>query len=121
MLFDRMQLYCKPDLDLLKLVDTSICPSSFTDNEKHFVYFNDADAPPIWCSEPVLGKAVTPVGFANRVSELIRSEGTLDAQLRLLESLLHSVTDVSDIDERLPIELLSSSFTLAEFSSTPAE
>jgi hypothetical protein len=114
MLFDRMQLYSPPNLDLLRLVDTSSCRSSFTDNEKHFIYFSEPDARPIWCSEPVQGEAVTPAGFAKRIRQLIASDGTFETQTRLLEYLFDTGTQVPDIEEKRSINLMSESFTLIE-------
>lgn len=42
MLFDRASLYdVEVDLDELRLADLTSCPSSYPDNETHFIYWND--------------------------------------------------------------------------------
>jgi hypothetical protein len=68
MLFDRSVLYeIDVDLDDLRLADLALCPSPYADNDNHFIYYNDRQAMPVWCSEPVEGKAVTPRDFAAAV------------------------------------------------------
>jgi hypothetical protein len=76
MVFDRSALYdIDVDLDALSLADLDSCPSSYDDNDNHFIYYNDMQANPVWCSDPVDGKAVLPRELA----------AILDARLRHLE------------------------------------
>lgn len=69
MIFDRTDLY-EPDVDLdrLKLVDMDSCPSDYSDSDHHFIYFDDADATPVWCSDPVEARSITPRTFVAEVS-----------------------------------------------------
>lgn len=65
MVFDRAALYeINVDLDTLRLADLDSCPSSYTDNDNHFIYFNDTQDNPVWCSDPVDGKAISPMELA---------------------------------------------------------
>jgi len=64
--FDKSDLYKEPvDLDTLHLVDVSSCPSDFTDNKKHHIFFDLPSMDPTWCSEPVKGQSISPEAFAN--------------------------------------------------------
>lgn len=75
MIFDREELYNpNPDMDLLRLADISSCPSEYSDNEKHFIYFNDITSTPVWCSEPTEGKAISPKEFSEIIGESIRTD-----------------------------------------------
>lgn len=77
MIFDRAMLYeVNVDLSTLCLADVNSCPSAYTDNDKHFIYFNSPDASPVWCSEPAEGKAIDPKSFARM---LVSHADTLDA------------------------------------------
>jgi hypothetical protein len=68
MLFDKAALYeIEVNLDPLRLVDFSSCPSEFSDNSKHYVYFDQKQSDPIWCSDPVVGRAITAKEFARLV------------------------------------------------------
>jgi len=61
MVFDRSVLYdIHVDLDNLRLADFDFCPSSYADNDNHFIYYNDTQEDPIWRSDPVDGKAIAP-------------------------------------------------------------
>ena len=61
MIFDRSMLYeINVDLSKLRFADVKSCPSVYTDNDNHFIYFDDQDALPVWCSEPIEGKAFDP-------------------------------------------------------------
>lgn len=70
MLFDREELYdLDPDLENLRLADFDDCTDQYTDNDTHHIFFNDKGDIPVWCSDPVEGKAISPEGLV----ELIRS------------------------------------------------
>ena len=92
MIFERISLYDQNvDLDLLRLVDMHSCPSQFADNSKHYIYFNDTIAGPIWCSsDPVPGIAITPKQFMERCAESLR-EASPEASLSKLEVLLKGI------------------------------
>lgn len=94
MLFDRSALYeIQVDLDKLQLPDLISCPSEYSDNDQHYIYFNNMTAEPVWCSEPVVGNSLNADSFVSKVlghakqskpSELAK---TLLDQLTNLDSL----------------------------------
>jgi hypothetical protein len=97
MIFDRSMLYeVNVDLSTLRLADVRSCPSAYTDNDNHFVYFNDPDALPVWCSEPVEGKAIDPESFVRMLISYADSVDPSAAAGSLLKMLTHlDVTGVS--------------------------
>jgi hypothetical protein len=73
MIFDKSELYeVNISLDPLQLVDINSCPSDFTDNSKHYIYFDQKQSQPIWCSDPIEGKALTPKQFAEMIISQLR-------------------------------------------------
>ena len=75
MLFEKSSLYeIQISLDPLRLTDLSTCPSNFTDNSNHYIYFNDKSSDPIWCSEPTQGQALTCKQFAEQVVFQLRAQ-----------------------------------------------
>ena len=77
MLFDRSAIYdIDVDLDALRLADLTFCPSAYLDNDNHHIYYNDPSAVPVWCSEPVTGKAIFPLELSVLLSATI---GQLEA------------------------------------------
>lgn len=80
MIFEKLDLLdCYPDLDSkLRLADMSFCPSDYTDNDSHYIYFDQPMSDPVWCSEPVFGKAVLPTIFVQ--SALSRARAIDGAQ-----------------------------------------
>ena len=59
MLFESWELYQDPDLDLLRCVDISTSPSGWATNQNHFITFTtETDQNPMWCSDPIEGKAL---------------------------------------------------------------
>lgn len=73
MIFDKAELY-EPDpcLDALQLVDMASCPGSFGDNSRHYIYFDQKTAQPVWCSEPVEGSSITAKSFAGGIANKFR-------------------------------------------------
>jgi hypothetical protein len=91
MLFDRADLYRpQADLDSLRLVDVSSCYSPFIDNERHSICFQTAQSDPLWCSEPVQGRAILPKRFADLLRDRLRSPSLGAANAALLVDLLFS-------------------------------
>jgi len=118
MIFDRDELYNQaPDLDLLRLADISSCPSDYSDNEKHFIYFNDIASPPVWCSEPTKGSAVSPKELAGKISEEIRGDGYIDNQLNLFKALREPLGKEGELQKTRLIDLVSDSFRILEFKA----
>lgn len=94
MLFDRSDLYeIDVNLDTLRLAEVDSCPSAYLDNEKHFIYFDQPNSIPIWCSEPVKGTAITPrqlaINLKNRINQYEYRQSALD-----LLSLLGNIDSV---------------------------
>jgi len=88
MLFDRSDFYSvNVDLDALRLAELDSCPSTYTDNDNHFLFFPDQLADPIWRSEPVKGESVTADAFAKAVCAKIREKDPGEAALSLLKML----------------------------------
>jgi hypothetical protein len=89
MIFDKADLYATTvDLGLLRLADISSCPSSHCDNEKHYIYFENPDSDPIWCSEPVVGRALAPVDLVEQILAQMSSlsqEESASQVLKILE------------------------------------
>jgi hypothetical protein len=73
MVFEKYDLYeISVDLNRLRLADLDSCPSDFTDNSKHYIYFNNTATDPIWCSEPVHGRALSPNAFVELLGNYLR-------------------------------------------------
>ncbi|PHV27552.1 hypothetical protein CSQ93_14275 [Janthinobacterium sp. BJB426] len=89
MIFEKAALYeVNVDLDGLRLVDLSSCPSDFSDNSKHYIYFDNTQSQPIWCSEPVEGKAINPQQFAERVVGQLKQTSPDESVKQVSELLL---------------------------------
>lgn len=116
MIFDREELYNQnPDLDLLRLADISTCPSNYSDNEKHFIYFNDITSAPVWCSEETEGKAVSPKEFVARINELASSDEYLKSQLSLFDVLRKPIESEGSQGKLRLLDLVADSFSIVEF------
>lgn len=88
MLFDRADLYNEEvDVDRLRLVDVASCPSAYTDNERHFIYFEDVDTVPIWRSEPTEGEAIDVSSFVNVAARRILEADPRESAQKLLTIL----------------------------------
>lgn len=124
MLLELNEIYEDPDLGRLRCVDILSSPSGWATNTKHFITFqNESDPNPLWCSEPVPGRALEfrewaspeskvgpPKLSAEEVLSLIRDAVAEMKKLtgdRLSPSLFHDPYD--------PTKLLPESFTLMEF------
>jgi len=71
MIFEREELYKQPaDLSMLRLADITSCPSAYPDNETHFIFFNDTNSNPVWCSDPIEGVALSPFELSRKVTVL---------------------------------------------------
>ena len=117
MIFDKAALYeVDVNLDPLRLVDLASCPSDFTDNRKHYIYFDQKTAEPIWCSEPVEGKARTPKQFAEQVIAQLR-QLTPEASAEKLSALLRSIKSLLE-PERAPAGAAGNGLALVADSLT---
>lgn len=88
MLFDRSSLYdINVDLESLRLADLDSCPSPYTDNGNHFIYYNDVQTAPVWSSEPVEGRAITSSELARMLIGQIQQLDTAQSAGQLLRLL----------------------------------
>jgi hypothetical protein len=88
MIFDQVDLYDnEPNLELLRLADLNDCPSIYSDNEKHFIYYENIDTDGFWCSDPVEGRVINPKEMVLKIKEDISSDKLYKNQLTLLENL----------------------------------
>jgi hypothetical protein len=115
MIFDKTELYeVQTDLDLLRLADVKSCPSNYTDNGKHYIYFDQKASEPIWCSDPVEGKGLNPAGFADLVFETLSGMTAEDSVARL-RRVLARIRELGQSDQKIegsPISLLADSLTI---------
>jgi hypothetical protein len=92
MTFEKSDLYeVNVNLDRLRLVDLTSCPSDFTDNSKHFIYFDQKQSEPLWLSEPVEGKALSPKQFVEIViGQLLEMSpmGSMEQLFTLLSKII---------------------------------
>jgi len=118
MTLDKGELYNQnPNLDLLRLADIYSCPSDYSDNEKHFIYFNDMISAPVWCSEPTEGKAISPKEFIERIKSAIHRDDYFESQLNLFETLRKPVEIEEIYQKNKLLELVANSFNIVEFMS----
>jgi len=76
MLFDRSALYdLNADISTLRLVDMKTAPSAYTDNDHHFIFFSNPDSIPIWRSDPVEGKAISPENLMQTIGAKVNEAG----------------------------------------------
>lgn len=88
MIFNQVDLYDEnPNLELLRLSDLNDCPSIYSDNEKHFIYYENTDTDGFWCSDPVKGRVITPKEMILKFKKSISSNDFYQDQLRLLKNL----------------------------------
>jgi hypothetical protein len=88
MIFDKADLYATTvDLGLLRLADLSSCPSSYSDNEKHYIYFENPDSDPIWCSDPVVGSALATVDLVQLMLAQLRAASQEESASQVLKIL----------------------------------
>lgn len=101
MIFDRSDLYNQqPSLDALKLADLNDCPSIYADNESHFIYYANENSNPIWCSDPVEGKAISPELLFKKIISNINDEDFYQSQLKLLKNLQNPI-DIAGLKGRI--------------------
>lgn len=120
MMFDHVELYNNPDLNLLRLVDISSCPSIYSDNESHFIYFNDIGSVPVWRSEPVEGKTISPTQMVEKIGESIKVGTLYQAQLNLLDALARPPEGEREQDGVKLLDLVHDSLTILQFSGEMA-
>ena len=120
MIFDKADLYeVNVSLDPLRLVEMASCPSEFGDNSNHYIYFDQKTSDPIWCSEPVAGKALSPLQFAERLLEGLRQLSSQDSAERVsnLLSKIKAMISPSETDSK-PDEAAANGLSLVADSLT---
>ena len=117
--FDYSDLYSRNvDLSKLRLADLSACPSIYSDNDSHFIFYRDEIAPPIWCSESVEGIALSPKEMVTDIGKDLSSEGIVEKQLKLLDELDSPYTIKKEKGTKKEIklyELLYKSLTIMRY------
>lgn len=122
MIFDRSELY-NPSVNfkLMRLANLTDCPSPYSDNENHFIYFKNPESVPIWCSEPTEGTVVTPEDMVRKIKGSIELDEFRESQLALIDEL-HEDTPSYFIEEgktRL-LNSVSDSLTILHYSEKKA-
>ena len=88
MLFESDDIYKKPDLDLLRCVDISTSPTGWATNERHFITFRtESDPSPLWCSDPIEGKALGFKEWASLDSKIGPRKLTAEELLNIIEGV----------------------------------
>lgn len=94
MIFDKVKLYTSPDLNDLRLAKLDKSPGPYTDNDKHFIFYDTPNSSPVWKSEPVIGEAISPEDMATDVAAYIR-EVTPSKSLENLRNILSELSVLS--------------------------
>lgn len=118
MLFERTELYSsEPDLESLRLADVTSCPDAYSDNDSHFIYFNDTNSTPIWCSDPVEGKAISPKQMIGAISQQIQEVARSEEGRSLWDELFAPI-ELSKGEEKIrPLDLVHETLTILEFTN----
>ena len=86
MLFESGDLYQDPNLDLLRCVDISTSPTGWATNQAHFITFKtETDQNPMWCSDPIEGKAIGFKEWASLDSQIGPKKLTAEALLDIIK------------------------------------
>ena len=112
--FDKSRLYSPADLNDLRLAELSSCPSDYTDNDKHYIFYESVSSQPVWKSEPVNGIAINAEKMAERVANYI-NEVSPDQSVNNLRSMFTKMTQESDeLPEKAEsvMNLLANAFTV---------
>jgi hypothetical protein len=113
MVFDRVDLYRpEADLDQLMLADVTSAPGAYSDNERHFVCFQNTTSQPTWCSDPSPGKGINAESFVGQLVNAVRSpdQGSLNRNM-VLDFLKRTLLLPESRDERM-LEHVSESLTV---------
>jgi len=86
MLFD-IDVYQEADLSLLRCVDVSTAPPGWVTSQRHFITFRSENDPsPLWCSQPVTGKALSFKEWASPDSKFGPKKFSAQEIITLLET-----------------------------------
>lgn len=96
MIFDAGAIYDTPDLTKLRIVPVDApviqARAQWQAGERHFIEFQNETSQPIWCSEPVLGRALSPEEWARELRRLRPQE---------VLALLEAAREVLGVRQRL--------------------
>ncbi len=119
MVFEKSELYkSPPDMSLLRFADLTDCPHIYDDNESHYIYFDDKQSNPIWCSDPVEGAAYTPQFFVNDIKNRVDSEEFRADQLKLLDALEGTEENVFSKKKEKVLNMVSESLTIIRYAKS---
>lgn len=97
MIFEREQLYVQTaDLSMLRLAGLTSCPSDYSDNESHFIFFDSTNSSPVWCSDPVVGEVLSPLELFHKIRDGLQDGSILHNQMALLDKLMSYPEALSD-------------------------
>jgi hypothetical protein len=129
MLFDPEDIWDKPDLNKLRLVDISTAPPGWATNQQHFITFQTENDPsPFWCSEPVQGRSISFYNWAEPQAENIRPIGSEEILHYIEKSYRISIG--KDVDQILTFDphqtdqytkLIPQSLTIIEYEKIQPE
>lgn len=119
MLFDRSQLYeVTVDLETsLRLAEVRSSGSPYTDNENHYIYFNDVGAKPVWCSDPVDGEAISPKQLAHALRARFEQLSSPESASQVLAFLANMRVSASDATAPDILSMVEESFTVVRVRS----
>lgn len=69
MIFEPDEIWEVADINKLRLVTLRDCTDNYTDGARHFIVFQSTSSDPIWCSDPVRGRALNLYQWASGESQ----------------------------------------------------
>lgn len=99
-LFDKSKLYSPADLSQLRMATLSSCPSDYTDNDKHFIFYDSPLSQPVWKSEPVNGEAISADSMARQVATYIKEVSPEQSVSTLRNMLDRMAEEVQGLPEK---------------------
>ena len=82
----------------------SSCPESYSDNDNHYIFFNDVDGDPdFWRSEPTKGEAITPFAFGHLLQKRVMALQPIES-MKLLFDILTNVEAVGLSEQAIYFE-----------------
>lgn len=109
MIFDQDQLWDKPDLKMLRFVDIKTAPKGWITNESHHITFQDPmTSKPMWCSDPVPGRAFSheELWERNNQRNLLTGNQTISLIQGVSEIVLPRPSDDTEREDLLVREIL---------------
>jgi len=98
-LFDKSELYSLVNLSNLRMATLDSCPSDYTDNDKHYIFFDSPSSQPVWKSEPVDGEAISADGMAQQIANYIKGVSPEQSESTLHHMLDKMAKEVQELPE----------------------